>query len=66
MTKDEQQAIDTIDKIRHKKRHLLLHNNLDELFADWISQERSANTKSPIIDLIRWSHEQCKEPTGPR
>ena len=49
----------------HKKRHVLLHAHLDELFADYInhhSDERQF-TQMPLIKLLRWSHEQAENPT---
>jgi len=47
----------------HKARHLMLHRNLDELLADWLTHEPTASIDRPLIDLMKWSCEQTKEPT---
>jgi hypothetical protein len=49
----------------HKRRHIKLHNALDELFADYIRHhpDQTMFTKMPLIDLINWSSEQTKNPT---
>jgi len=44
----------------HKERHRLLHNHLDELFADFI-QNADGRTVDTIMDLIKWSHKQTIE-----
>jgi hypothetical protein len=52
-------------KAEHKKRHIELHKSLDELFADYIyhhSEQLSFNDM-PIIELIKWSSSQTKNPT---
>jgi len=50
----------------HKQRHVELHNALDELFVDYISHhpDQSQFTQMTVIDLITWSSEQVKNPTG--
>lgn len=47
----------------HRERHQLLHRELDELFADWITHDTTASIHREVIDFIRWSNEQTKEPT---
>lgn len=47
----------------HQDRHILLHRKLDELLADWITHEPTASIDRPVIDLMKWSCEQAKEPT---
>ena len=47
----------------HKKRHAFLHANLDELLADFVSQTGMPVLSRPIEDLLKWSHEQTKNPT---
>jgi hypothetical protein len=48
---------------QHKARHQLLHENLDELIADWIWQTDALPSKNTVLDLMKWSHEQTKNPT---
>lgn len=47
----------------HKEKHKALHNSFDELLADWIAQTKKTPSKSTILDLINWSHEQTINPT---
>jgi hypothetical protein len=49
----------------HRRRHVLLHKHLDELFADYIDQhpEEHNFTQMPLINLINWSFEQTWKPT---
>jgi hypothetical protein len=52
-------------KQEHIQKHIDLHNALDELIADWISQEEIIPfTDRPIIELIRWSFDQTINPTN--
>ena len=45
---------------QHRKRHIKLHGNLDELLADFIAHTNGRIT-TPIIDLVTWSHKQTIE-----
>jgi len=52
----------------HKARHVLLHNMLDELVADWIDHNidiKNGKTLSQtsIMEIMQWSDEQTKNPT---
>jgi hypothetical protein len=47
----------------HKERHAILHRNLDELVADWITQTGKVPSKGTVLDLIRWSSQQAENPT---
>jgi len=49
----------------HKERHKILHNHLDELFADYIEHhpDEKEFLQMPLINLINWSFEQTKNPT---
>ena len=47
----------------HKKRHIELHRAFDELLADWILQTGSLPSQATVMELIRWSASQAKEPT---
>jgi len=49
-------------KEEHKDRHILLHQHLDELVADWISKTEGYPSKSSITDLIQWSYKQTLNP----
>ena len=50
-------------KEEHKQRHIKLHENLDELIGDYISQTKKMLSKTTIMELIEWSHQQTIEPT---
>ena len=52
-----------MNKEEHKKRHLELHGYLDELIADWINHTEKVPSKSTVLELMEWSHEQTIEPT---
>jgi hypothetical protein len=47
----------------HKERHEMLHRNLDELVADWIAHTRKVPSKSTVLELMEWAHEQTLNPT---
>lgn len=51
----------------HKERHKLLHKMIDELVADWIDHNyitgEKSLSKTPIIELVKWSYEQTINPT---
>jgi len=53
------------DELKHKKRHIELHNALDELFADYINHHPNETqfTEMPLMKLLAWSNEQTKNPT---
>ena len=46
----------------HKKRHAELHKAMDELLADWIGATEGLPSKASILDLVKWSHAQTKNP----
>lgn len=48
---------------QHRQRHIQLHENLDELIADWIAQTPAMPSSSSVSDLICWSHKQTLSPT---
>jgi len=47
----------------HRLKHVSLHENLDELIADFISHTGKLPSKTNLIELIVWSLTQTKEPT---
>ena len=49
-------------KKEHIERHEKLHNSLDELVADWLTHTKKFPSKSTITELLKWSHEQTKNP----
>ena len=53
-----------MDKKQHKLRHLLLHQHLDELIADWVGHTECLPSKTTIDELMKWSNEQTKNPEG--
>lgn len=46
----------------HKKRHILLHKNFDELMSDFICQTGKYPSDTTLIDLIEWSYTQTQNP----
>lgn len=46
---------------KHRQRHIVLHEMLDELVADWITCENKVPSKSSILELMQWSAKQTKE-----
>lgn len=50
----------------HKDRHLMLHQYLDELIADFISAGHAPFMDRPIKDLMHWSATQIENPTDMR
>lgn len=53
-----------MSEVEHKKRHIKLHRNFDELVADFVAQTGRLISETTIMDLMRWSHEQTIVPTG--
>lgn len=49
---------------QHKKRHLELHNCLDELVADMINQNDVVPSQITVMDLMEWSYKQTQNPTN--
>jgi hypothetical protein len=47
----------------HKAKHIELHKKLDELIADFIDQTDNSLSKTSVMELIKWSYEQTKNPT---
>jgi len=53
-----------MDKEEHKARHQLLHEELDELLADFIAHTKNTlPSTTSIMELIKWSHGQTIDPT---
>jgi hypothetical protein len=48
-------------KEQHESIHKELHKNLDVLVADFISETGGLPSKTTVMDLIEWSHEQTGE-----
>lgn len=52
-----------MDYKEHKARHQLLHKELDELVADFITHTNSRPSKATVMELIEWSYTQTLNPT---
>ncbi len=48
----------------HIERHKILHKELDELMADHIRHTNKLPSKTTVLELAQWSHEQTTKPTG--
>jgi hypothetical protein len=46
----------------HKERHILLHQNLDELVGDMIIHTKMLPSKTSVLALMRWSNSQVQNP----
>ncbi len=53
-----------MDKKEHIIRHKELHNKLDELSADFIKHTGKLPSKTTLLELMTWSHNQTIDPTG--
>lgn len=51
---------------QHRQRHIQLHENLDELIADWLAQTPALPSSSSVLELMHWSKEQTIRPTENR
>ena len=47
----------------HKQRHLTLHRALDELIADFIIHTEKLPSKTTVMELMQWSHQQTIQPS---
>lgn len=53
-----------MNKEEHKARHQLLHKELDELVADFISHNKDVYpSRTSIMELMEWSYIQTTNPT---
>ena len=53
-----------MSKEEHLERHKLLHKYLDELVADYIKHTTALPSKSTLMELMEWSHQQTIKPEG--
>ena len=47
----------------HKEMHEELHNYFDMLVADFITHTGNLPSKTTVMELMKWSHEQTLDPT---
>lgn len=48
----------------HVQRHKELHASLDELYADYLTQNKGKlPSNTTVLELLQWSYQQTKEPT---
>lgn len=52
-----------MSKAQYKERHGYLHKAFDELIADWIFATGNLPSRHSIMELIRWSAKQVKDPS---
>lgn len=52
-----------MEKAEHIAIHKELHNCLDELIADFITHTGRLPSKTSVMELMAWSHEQTINPT---
>jgi len=64
-TSDIPNGIDEPTRIEvHRQRHITLHKHLDELIADFINQTGKRPSQTTLVELMLWSSDQAKTPTG--
>lgn len=51
-----------MDTKEHKIKHIELHRALDELIADFIRHTNKLPSKTMLMELMSWSHEQTTNP----
>jgi hypothetical protein len=49
-------------EVKHRRRHISLHKQLDELVSDFIFHTGKLASKSSVLDLMEWSAKQIKKP----
>ena len=47
----------------HIERHIVLHKELDELVADFITHTKGLPSQTTMLELMHWSYEQTINPT---
>lgn len=53
-----------MNRDEHIKRHEELHKAVDELAADYMyHNRRKLLSETTVLDLLKWSNEQTKNPT---
>jgi len=52
-----------LNEKEHIKRHKELHQGLDEIVADFITHTDHDLFNTPVMELIKWSHQQTTNPT---
>lgn len=52
-----------MDKEEHKAIHVELHQKFDMLIADFVTRTGSLLSRTTLMDLMVWSHEQTINPT---
>ncbi len=56
--------MEKMNKELHIKRHQELHKTFDELCADFIKHTNKLLSKTTVMELMKWSFEQTKNPVG--
>jgi hypothetical protein len=50
-------------KAEHRARHKLLHEQMDELIADYLAHHRGKLlSNTTLMELMQWSHRQTVDP----
>ncbi len=52
-----------MDTKEHRARHVLLHQMLDELLADYITHSNRLLSETSVMELMQWSYSQTVNPT---
>lgn len=54
-----------MNQLQHKQRHIMMHQTLDELLADFMLAQGGTVLDKPIKDLLTWSNKQTTQPDHP-
>lgn len=52
-----------MNRNQHIRRHKKLHKALDELMADMINHTKMMPSRTTVVELAKWAHEQTINPT---
>lgn len=57
------QTLPELPQSQHRRRHVQLHRGLDELIADFLRHNpRALPSRTTLMRLMKWSHEQTFNP----
>ena len=59
------QEEEVMNRTLHVMLHENLHKSLDALVADFIRITSRVPSKTTVMELIAWSHDQCSDPVLP-
>lgn len=52
-----------IDIEERRKRHLKLHQSLDELLSCFLIETERLSSETTLMEFMKWSHQMTEDPT---